>query len=80
MKHSVVNQSVLVRNPLADPISNKHVELPEPEYEDIRNVTLVNNVSMEDNPAYTMSGDDVTIPAYINDVRMEANPAYQASN
>ena len=80
MKHSVVNQSMLVGNPLADPISNEHVELPEPEYDDIRNVTLGSNINVEDNPAYTMSGDDVTIPAYINDVRMEANPAYQASN
>ena len=71
---------MLVRNPLADPISNEHVELSELEYDDIRNVTLGNNVSVEDNPAYTMSDDDVTIPAYINDDRMEANPADQASN
>ena len=80
MKHSVVNQSMLVRNPLADPISNEHVELSELEYDDIRNVTLGNNISVGDNPAYTMSDDDVTIPAYINDDRMEANPADQASN
>ena len=80
MKYSIVNQSMLVGNPITDPIRNEHFELPEPEYDDIRNVTLGNNVSVEDNPAYTMSGDDVTIPPYVNDVRMEANPAYQASN
>ena len=80
MKYSEVNHSMSADNPIIDSIRNEHVEPSEPEYDDIMNMTLGNNVNVEVNPAYTMSDNDVTIPAYINDVKMEANPAYQASN